>query len=137
MTGTATQNGTADDAGLTPLAKGLKNDRPEDSRSCPHECHGSLSLLDDNRVICETCRCTPDGIYIPLDEPKTSVIEGRCLQSSWFNPYPSRSQNGSPERYDGSNRVRLPGGFEEVYDEDPEGRPRGVGDEYTWDLSTL
>jgi hypothetical protein len=33
--------------------------------------------------------------------------------------------------------VRLAGGYERVYDEDDENRPDGVGDEYTFDLSTL
>lgn len=145
MTASATKNGTSDNgaSGRTPLVEGLKRDRPEDSRDCPHECHGSLTLTENERVICQSCRCTPDGVF---SEPSESTPDQpRGLVSSARNPYPSHTENGDAERewYSHSfrecslTRVRMPGGFENVYDENDENRPDGVDDEYTWDLSTL
>jgi len=137
VTASATKNGTSDTgaSGHTPLVQGLKNDRPEDSRSCPHECHGSLSLTDEDIPICQSCRCTPDGVYLPTSMDTTANKAWRS-GSRGENPYPSRGED-APPRYDNSDLVVLPGGHEEVYDEDDENRPNGVIDEYTWDLSTL
>jgi hypothetical protein len=134
------------------LVEGLKTDRERDTRSCRQDdCHGELTLTDDERVICQLCRCTPDGVYLPPDdEGGEGRVDGMCVQYKFFHPSGgsgcgfstsdpkgSRGENGSPERYDNSGNVRLPGGVEAVYDEDDKVRPRGVTDEYTFDLSTL
>jgi len=115
----------ADRSGVTPLADAIRNDGPEDSRSCPHEtCHGSLTVDDDDTVYCPSCRCTPAGVFLPPD------------------PYPSdgpntRVESWSHDHYDNVSAVRLAGGYDAVYNEDDDARPQGVGEEYTFDLSTL
>ena len=110
--------------GVTSLADALRTDEPEDTRDCPHEsCEGSLSVTDDDRVLCQTCRCTPEGVFLPPD-PKGQQGENGVPQAWNHDEYP----NGA---------ARLAGGYDDVYDEDEDERPRGVGDEYTFDLSTL
>jgi hypothetical protein len=121
----------------TPLAHAIEHiDRDTDERSCPHECHGSLSV-DDGRVLCETCRCTPDGVFLPPADEST-VNEGRCSQYLWFNTKVPQTNHpwhtGECERYHNSNRAKMPGGYQNVYDET---HPAGKGDEYTFDISSL
>jgi hypothetical protein len=138
----ATQNGTASEATveLTTLADCIEHvDGPVDTRDCPHDCHGNLSLTDDEEVICETCRCTPDGEYISPEE-RTWVSQPRGWLFSRPNPKGERLQNHPPderERYRGSNLVRLYGGRTCLYDADDEERPDGVTEEYTFDLPLL
>ena len=139
---------------LSPLAAGMQTDRDTDRRSCPHEdCHGHLELTDEDppRVCCVSCRCTPSGTYLPPDDSidedsdDPAVLQtgsvGQCVQFTFFYP------NGGPtdttfrwfsdrESYE-SGTTKMAGGFEAVYDEDEDNRPYGVGDEYTFDLSTL
>lgn len=125
----------------TPLAHAIEHiDRDTDKRSCPHECHGSLSV-DDGRVLCETCRCTPDGVYLPPADEST-LNEGRCSQFSWFYPKGSRPEDVVAQQWKHDNyrghgnttlvRVRMAGGYQDVYDET---HPVGNGDGYEWDLS--
>jgi hypothetical protein len=128
----------------TPLAHAIEHiDRDTDERSCPHECHGSLSVTD-GRVLCETCRCTPDGVYLPPVN-ESSLNEGRCSQYLWFYPKGSRPEDHVAEQafeheeYDGNGdttlvRVRMVGGYQDVYDES---LPAGEGDAYEWDISSL
>lgn len=114
-----------DRSGVTSLADAIRTDEPEDTRSCRQEtCEGSLTVRDDDTVYCTSCRCTPEGVFVP---PKG---------------YPSRGPNTRVEtwehgQYDNSEVARLAGGYEPVYDEDDAERPNGVGDEYTFDLTTL
>jgi len=125
-----TKSTTADNGEtLTPLAKGIKTDEDHDTRGCPHdECHGSLMLTNSENVVCTSCRCTPDGIYLPpTDGNGTSAFAGRN----------DRTPTWDHDTYDTSNKQRLAGGYEAVYDEDDENRPNGVGTEYTFDLTTL
>lgn len=121
-------------------------DTPIDSRSCPHDCHGNLDLTDSGNVICQTCRCTPDGVYLPPKERTWGkdrhdrLFEPRGSGFLGGNPWGQRGEDGSVERavrYDNSNIVQMAGGYEEVYNRDPDIRPNGVGTEYTFDLSTL
>lgn len=127
---TATVSTTSEPSGrLTPLAERIKADGPEDHRSCPHNCPGNLSLLNDDRVICQTCRTTPEGVYIP-PKGETGVNEGRCAQFSWFCP--SVEGNGHPwadderEHYRHSGKVVLAGGFEEAYPHDMTSREGSI-----------
>ena len=178
--------------GVTPLIRGLRIDEDADSRHCPHECHGSLELIEEDSpgpptVVCGACRCTPDGVYLPPKWPhednggsnseesetaenaergsanrpssqaKTNennrtewLIEGYCSQNIWFypkgvhpetvpatrSPSVETEYDGKPVRYRHSKDVILPGGHEDVYNEDEEIRPAGVSDEYTFDLTT-
>lgn len=141
-------------SGLTGLAHAIVNvDEPRDSRDCPHECHGELTVDEEDRVLCETCRCTPDGVYLP-PETHESTASGCGLQATFFDPYHGigpASSDADPKGlrpevrskrdsyYDcyPSGAARLAGGYEAVYDEDDEGRPDGVPEDYTFDLSTL
>lgn len=120
---------------LTPLAHQIKNvDTDRETRDCPHNCHGTLSLTPADNVICESCRCTPDGVYLP---PK---IQSRSNGSRRHKGWGKRGENTLPQsrdRYDNSNNVILVGGYEKVYNEEDDIRPRTVDEEYTWDLSTL
>ena len=121
--------------GVTSLADALRTDEPEDTRDCPHEsCEGSLSLTDNDRVLCQTCRCTPEGVFLPLDP----LDEGG---SSASNPKGQRGEDRVPQAWNHdeypNGAARLAGGYDDVYDEDDDERPCGVGDEYTFDLSTL
>lgn len=128
----------------TPLAHALQAiDTKYDSRDCPHNCSGTLSVDDNDRVLCESCRCTPDGVYLPPTD-ESATMEGRFSQFVWFYPKGQRPEDGVVEqwehdRYPGSDRqcqlprVRMAGGYEAVYDET---LPAGEGDEYEYDLST-
>lgn len=149
MSATVSTTSEDSDAELTPLAKGLKIDHEEDSRSCPHECHGELELTEDGTVLCQLCRCTPDGVYYPPDG-EWDDDDSQCVQYRWFhptieareggfpdeNPHPLRGGNRSVEHYSHSGAVILVGGFEIVYNENDEIRPNGVTEEYTFDLTT-
>jgi len=112
-------------AGVTSLADAIRTDKPEDTRSCRQDtCEGSLSVRNDDTVYCTSCYCTPAGVFVPP------------------NPHPSDGENAllgswGHDTYNNSESVRLAGGYEPVYDEDEDRRPNGVGDEYTFDLSTL
>lgn len=163
----------------------MVTDRGDDTRDCPHDCHGSLGLLyedaedasagppsatptsDENEdqdhdedegegedtevvAVCHTCRCTPDGEFL---SPETfewySPYTGAGTDYAGRSPHPSRVQMVAPDgwrecgdrrghdRYSGSRKVRLAGGYDAVYDEDETDRPHGVGGEYTFDLTTL
>jgi hypothetical protein len=131
----------------TPLARGLRasEDSPfDDVRACPHDCHGTLELTEDeDNVVCSFCRCRPDGTYLPPeeDDPLPRVVPSRGADSTArrgtdfvrLYPHPSRPSNGSPrgwltdgdgptaegspdrERYRNSERVILVGGYERAY----------------------
>ncbi len=143
----ATKSTTSDNGErVTTLAAGLKNDEPQDSRGCPHDCHGNLTLTEKDRVVCDGCRCTPDGVYIPLDD--AHKYDG--VGFSAYKPLGSDPENTDPngwkhclapeyvnhDDYDNSQNVRLAGGYEAVYDQDDERRPNGVSDEYTFNLAS-
>lgn len=69
MAGTRPTADNADDGAqsVTSLADAIKADTDEDKRACRQpSCHGSLTV-EDGRVVCSLCRCTPDGVYLPLD----------------------------------------------------------------------
>lgn len=136
MSTVQTQSTTDDtsDTDESTLLKGLKNDEKQDTRKCPHEhCHGNLSVIEHNNsemVICQSCRCTPDGTYY---EPKSHYTppEGG-LQESFFYPNgspcstfkPQESEwddhlqwrgSGDRERYRNSNIRKVVGSFESAY----------------------
>jgi len=137
---TTTEDGTT----YTELAEAMRSDEPQDSRDCPHKCHGSLSVKDDDTVLCESCRCTPDGVYLPPDfddslyESSQSAsaarthedgaddgkpVKSACSQYEYFISsatrlptfYPHPWADRDRERYRHSNRVRLVGGFTEAW----------------------
>jgi len=127
---TTTENGNT----YTELAEGLRTDEPQDSRDCPHDCHGELTVDDDDTVYCETCRCTPDGVFLPPDNWEDSTRQdGHCSQyaffevglprSPTFNPKGSRwdsgleSKHNRAERaqYRNSRRRKVVGSFELAY----------------------
>jgi len=123
---------TSSDSGsvCSQLAAGIKTDEEHDSRPCPHDdCHGTLTLTDAENVVCASCRCTPDGIYLP---PQVRGHNGTTLAR-----YRGTAGTWSHDTYDNSTATRLAGGYEAVYDEEDRNRPSGVGTEYTFDLSTL
>jgi hypothetical protein len=108
---------------------------------------------DSERVCCETCRCTPDGEYLnpdrrDLDESGDSRVvqtgsQGQCVQFHFFYQQSIVDESEGPagwfrdrDTYE-SGQPRMAGGYERVYDEDAEARPHGVGEAYTFDLSTL
>ena len=130
---------TTDETTTTDLAYAITEiDTELDSRDCPHECHGELSVSDDGRVLCQSCRCTPSGVYIPPSEgDSVDTIESApsSLSTHFFYPkgppVPTRVER---DRYSHSKKVILLGGFEAVYDET---HSAGEGDSYTFDLSTL
>jgi len=106
---------------IASLVTGLRIDTERDRRSCRQpSCHGHLTLFgeDDDRVICPFCCVTPDDVF--LTPPRRDDDE-----------------DTDRERYDHSGRVVLPGGWEQVYDQNDERRPDSVTDEYTFDLTTV
>jgi len=136
------------------LLCGLKHDTIIDHRYCPHEnCHGQLHIteqtINDRQteiVLCGSCRCTPDGEYIPCDivtpDEYTTYHGYQYADNGLWSPQTDADGwqlccDGSHERYDSTNTVRLAGGYEVVYDRDPSRRPHGVDSEYTFDVSTL
>lgn len=136
---------------LSELAYNIKYaDRDVDKRECRRDdCDGRL-MVEDDRVVCSVCRTTPDGIYVPpkshdkdrevyydIDSNGQTDYRTWSYPSSYSYPYPSEGENHHLQRYDNSNRVRLPGGCEAVYDENDDRRPNGVTEEYTFDLTTL
>jgi hypothetical protein len=120
-----TQATTTDDGTTyTELAEAMRSDEPQDSRECPHECHGSLSVKDDDTVLCESCRCTPDGVYLPPDTERGdgTPVKSACSQYTFFCCegsfpmfYPHPWANEDRERYRHSGAVRLVGGFTEAW----------------------
>lgn len=125
QTVTATTN---DSAELTGLAYAISEiDTKYDSRDCPHDCHGSLSVDDEGRVLCETCRCTPDGVYLPPEDDSSTnkdtndggeglngsksycsqykFFETRAMPSSTFNPHTSRWDNALAEYNEHENTL--------------------------------
>jgi len=138
-----TKSTTAEgDSGLSTLARGLKNDEDKDRRSCPHDgCHGTLELTDSDRVVCNGCRCTPDGVYLPLPPSKhyvTYVSSRRDPKGLWGESTDpdgwTRTVHVDHDEYDVSQNIRLAGGYEIVYDADDQRRPDGVSEEYTFNL---
>jgi len=136
----------------------MRTDRETDQRSCPQpSCHGTLALLDEEHVhdiCCSTCRCTPDGTYVAPDRrdvddsDQKRVVQtnsqGQCVQFHFFYGESIIKGSDGPanwfshrDTYDNSERTRMSGGYERVYDEDEDARPFGVDDSYTFDLSTL
>lgn len=139
---TRPESDTSGDTAVTSLAEGIRDDGPKDSRACKQEsCHGTLTVDDDDRVYCSSCRCTPAGVFLGFNHDEHGSSNG----TTGFPSYNPKGQQGEDrvveswdhDEYDYSNRVRLAGGYEPVYDVDEDNRPRGVGDEYTFDLSTL
>jgi len=125
MGGTRPESTTEATNGITSLADAIEHvDEPQDSRSCPHNCHGSLDVDDDDRVYCTSCHCTPDGVFLP----PTSY-------SNHSNGKRDVGHSDSVEVYYNSRNVILAGGYEAPYDECESERPHGVGDEYTFDLT--
>jgi len=120
---TTTDGGTTH----TELAEAMRSDEPQDSRDCPHECHDSLSVKDDDTVLCESCRCTPDGVYLPPsredDADDGNPVKSACSQyifhvcdgGSFPTFYPHPWAKEDRERYRHSHRVRLVGGFTEAW----------------------
>lgn len=130
--------------GRTKLARAIEDiDTKFDSRDCPHECHGTLSTDDDGRVLCETCRCTPDGVYLPpendedggaVSEPSKSdcsqylFFEGGYPRSSTFNPKGSEWDNHLAEpdhtgdlvraTYRNSGKRKVVGSFEKPWSQE-------------------
>jgi len=157
-----TQATSTEGSTVTTLAEGMRTDRETDRRGCPQpSCHGVLSLIEaedgSERVCCETCRCTPDGEYLnperrDLDEGADDsgdkrVVQtgnqGQCVQFHFFYRQSIVEESEGPagwfrdrDTYESGER-RMAGGYERVYDEDDDARPHGVGDAYTFDLSTL
>lgn len=132
MAGTRPESDGGTTAQLTKLAHAIEHiDRDRDSRDCPHDCHGSLDVDDDGRVICESCRCTPDGVYIPPKETRSSgsnpkgswgentLPDGGYYHCTFFEPiWPIGKHpwaDSDRERYRNSNEVVLAGGFEEAW----------------------
>lgn len=137
MGGTLAESDSGTD-GRTKLAQAIEDiDTKYNSRDCPHECHGTLTTDDDSRVLCESCRCTPDGVYLPpeSDTDNSTTSKSDCSQylffqdgetrSSAFNPKGSEWDNHLAEqdyhgdldraRYRNSNAVIMVGGFEEAH----------------------
>jgi len=111
-----------------------------DTRDCPHDCPGTLDRTDDE-LVCSTCRCRPDGTYVPpvRDVENGGKMKALCVQTRWFNPHTCDDMNRSTQstdrdRYAHSNRMKCYGGYEYVYDETD---PRGGTDHYVFDISTL
>jgi len=131
-----------DPPSIETLADRLEHvDGPTDTRHC--SCGGVLTLTESGNPICQQCRCTPAGVYLPppqkewLIDAKEYLYDARGQWSSASDPKGKRVQTTRPERYDNSNLVVLVGGREELYNADDDIRPNGVTDEYTFDLSTL
>lgn len=110
-----------DDA-ITSLAQGMVFDHEEDTRSCPHDCHGTLELNEDSIPICQSCRCSPEGIYYHPDEYDAGRLEPNGTVLPPRNPKGKDSRthihpwaNDPRDRYRGSNAVILAGGFEEAW----------------------
>ena len=151
----STQSTTSDDGvTITSLADAIKTDEPEDTRSCRHQdCHGTLTVTDEDRVVCGSCRCTPDGVFLPPESSGGSGFRRYnprfARRTTWCGDgYADSDPKGVPdedgvlqrwnhEKYDNSDKARLAGGYDDVYDEEEAERPAGVGDEYTFNLTTL
>lgn len=134
------QNGSTDTDEST-LLQGLKNDEKQDTRKCPHtHCHGNLSVVEQDNgeiVLCQSCRCTPDGVYYEPEErstPSTSH-DGQCSQylffkgeepdvtafdprgNEWDNGLQFRN-SGEREEYRNSGNVKMVGGFEDPWSQE-------------------
>jgi hypothetical protein len=176
---TATSETTTEDTDVTveqtSLKEAIKNEADHDHRPCPHKCYGSLSVVDashvststeaspreaseveDDVVLCQTCRHTPDGEYVPPkyeddddgspDDTQCSQyiffhpnMERRFLESQHQNPWGRWGENTDPREsyYDFSKKPRMFGGNWRVYSANNDVRPDGITEEYTFDLSTL
>jgi len=69
--------------------------------------------------------------------------QGQCVQFHFFYRQSIVDESEGPagwfrdrDTYE-SGQPRMAGGYERVYDEDDDARPHGVGEAYTFDLSTL
>lgn len=156
---------SSDQSKVTTLVERIKHTPEGDFRRCPHEgCDGRLKLTkDETQVVCSSCRCTPNGIY--LSPPKLTKSPP-YLSSRFYLPNPNLTDDitylasrSDPESIWGDKTIadgwkhhfrrghdtydnrygdvaRLAGGYEAVYDRDERGRPHGVDDSYTWDLSS-
>jgi len=83
MAGTRPTADNADDGSqsVTSLADAIEADTDEDKRACRQpSCHGSLTV-EDGRVVCSLCRCTPDGVYLPPEGGYESA--GEITRSAW------------------------------------------------------
>lgn len=133
---------TDTDSTITSLAHAIKEiDEDRDNRDCPHEgCHGSLSVTDNDLVICHSCRCTPDGIYYPPqrhDDYESNPPHFGTIHNRKDPPQPPHltSKNGDDrEEYIHSKQIILPGGFTAVYDADEDA---GDGEEYEFSLGLI
>lgn len=102
------------------LLKGLKNDEDQDTRDCPHNCHGSLSVVEDGdteRVLCQSCRCTPEGVYYDPDDSTTPEIGFQAFapnRDNWDRGLEWR-RSGEREKYRNSGNVKMVGAFEGPY----------------------
>jgi hypothetical protein len=156
---TSTSETTTEDTDVTveqtSLKEAIKNEADHDHRPCPHKCYGSLTVEDDV-VLCQTCRHTPDGEYVPPkyedddggspDDTQCSQyiffhtnMERRFLESQHQNPWGRWGENTDPREsyYDFSKKPRMFGGNWRVYSANNDVRPDGITEEYTFDLSTL
>jgi len=144
---TATEEDTVETENESSLLSGIKTDEPQDTRSCPHEhCHGSLSVENEDsnneRVICQSCRCTPDGVYFEPDVRGTNPRGNESetgLQAPFFEPNgpvrptfnPNNSEwdshlefrnYGEREQYRVSGNVKMVGGFESAWPQEKTSR---------------
>jgi len=107
---------------LSSFAHGLLTDLPDDERPCRRDCHGHYFLADPEhhddievpRAVCTACRISYDGESVP---PPTAG---------------SDDEDDVRPRYDGSEKVRLAGGFAAPYDQTTD---VGDGTDYEFDLS--
>lgn len=126
------------------LVEAIKTDEPQDSRACPHgDCHGSLSVVEDSatdseRVLCQTCRCDPDGVFHEPDEGHSPSAEATGLQATFWYPNGPPSSTFDPKgsawdsqlewkygerlEYRVSGNVKMVGGFEEAWPQEKTSR---------------
>jgi len=120
---TTTTDSTDDSEQANTLLKGLKNDEDQDTRDCPHNCHGSLSVEEHDSeeiVLCQSCRCTPDGVYYDPDDSTTPEVGFQAFapnRDNWDRGLEWR-QSGERERYRNSDNVMMVGAFERAYPEE-------------------
>jgi len=116
----STTDTTTDSEPVDTLLKGLKNDEDQDTRKCPHNCHGELSVVEDGdteRVLCQSCRCTPEGIYYDPDDSTTPEVGFQAFapnRDNWDRGLEWR-RSDDRERYRNSDNVKMVGGFEEAW----------------------
>jgi len=116
----ATTDSTDDSETTDTLLKGLKNDEDQDTRDCPHNCHGSLTVVEreaEEMVLCQSCRCTPDGVYYDPDDSTTPEVGFQAFapnRDNWDRGLEWR-RSGERERYRNSDNVMMVGAFEGPY----------------------